>query len=840
MGSRGHGSVTASLGEHLGSPLIAQYANLKAQYPEALLLMRVGDFYEAYGEDAEDLARSLHILCTSKEAGKAGRVAMAGVPHHSVDSYLRRLIRMRRVVAVADQMEAPDGKTLVRRDIVRVLTPGTVLEDAFLAPERENNLCAVARSHGVTAIATADVSTWSAGLSVLEDDDALAAELSRIGPSEVVVSDDGEKKVIAPLVGPECRVAVFETDELRDEQTGPGMRWQLGALALEDRPAASMALDLLKAYLTHLRLDGDAIASVAAERAIAAARTMVLDPATRRHLDLLAASGENASASLLSVISRTKTPMGSRLLARRLCAPSTDPAEIRSRHDRVSALVDRVGFRLALQSELARVGDVERLIQKVRARRAGPRDAAALRDGLKAVAALAAVLRESEDPAINAFADALESGGATASAAAELTAALCDDVAPTLADGGVIDPAHSPALLEAVELRTRSRELMLALEERTRAAAGIKSLKIKHTQAFGYYYEISRANADRVPPHFIRRQSLVNAERFTDPELKSLEADILGAKSRQVALEREIFDQLLARLDEKGAPLLDAARAAAEVDFYCSLAQVAGERRYARPEIADESSYHVEGGRHPIVDAIGGVDFVPNDCSMDAEKRFLFITGPNMGGKSTYLRQTALISILAQAGSFVPATRARLGIVDRLFTRIGAGDDIAAGRSTFYVEMSEMAVILRRCTPRSLLLIDEVGRGTGTTDGLAIAQAIGEYLLALGPALPMVLFATHFHELVGLAAQWPAVENLHVVVADGPAGPVFSHRVLHGASSRSYGIAVAHMAGLPHEVVQRARELADEIESRPARSTARGLRIGDAGPEKGQLRMDID
>jgi len=832
--------IVDSLGEHLGSPLIAQYAGLKAQYPEALLLMRVGDFYEAYGADAEDLARSLHIICTSKEAGKAGRVAMAGVPHHSVDTYLRRLIRMRRVVAVADQMEAPDGKTLVRREIVRVLTPGTVLEDAFLTPERENNLCAVMRSHDMTAIATADVSTWSASLSVLADDDAVAAELGRIAPSEVVVSDEIEAREIASLVGPECRIAIFADEVELDAGSRPAGRWRLDALAREERPAASSALDLLSGYLTHLRLDGSAIARVAAEKAVAATHLMVLDPATRRHLDLVASSGENANASLLSVLSRTKTPMGTRLLARRLCAPSTDPAEIRRRHELVSALVATVGYRIALQHDLGRIGDIERLIQKVRARRAGPRDASALRAGLRAIGDLASAIREAADPGVRAFADAIAAGGAPAAAADQLDAAMLEDVAPTLADGGVIRPSYSAMLSEMVELRTRSRELILELEERVRTSTGIKSLKVKHTQAFGYYYEISRANAEKAPGHFIRRQSLVNAERFTDPELKVLEADILGARSKQVALEREIFEQQLAEIERRADALLDAARAVAELDFYCSFAQVAGERRYVRPDIVDESVFEIEGGRHPIVDAIGGVDFVPNDCRMDREKRFLFITGPNMGGKSTYLRQNALIAILAQAGSFVPATSARLGIVDRLFTRIGAGDDIAAGRSTFYVEMSEMAVILRRCTPRSLLLIDEVGRGTGTTDGLAIAQAIGEYLLALGSALPMVLFATHFHELVGLAEQWPSVENLHVVVAEGADGPVFSHRVRHGASSRSYGIAVAHMAGLPQEVVQRARELADEIESRPAHSAARGMRSRDRAGGEDQLRLTID
>jgi DNA mismatch repair protein MutS len=832
------------LRDFAASPLIAQYLALKEQFPEALLLARVGDFYEAYGDDAEDLARSLHIICTSKEAGKSGRIAMAGVPYHSVDSYLARLMRQRRVVAIAEQMEAPDGKTLVRREIVRVLTPGTVLEDQFLAAEQENYLCAVSRAGGMTAIAYADVSTATAALIVVDDDDGLAAELGRIAPSEVVVADEREALHVTPLVGPNCRVAAFsEVDAsaasaiLRSSAAERALPTK--AFSLDERPAAAAALDLLRRYLNRLHLDGDAIADSVGARASVLAHTLVLDPSTRRHLDIVASSGDNVKASLRGVLARTKTAMGSRLLSRRLCAPSVDIAQIRDQHEHVEALVNRVSLRLELQHKLANIGDIERIVQKVRARRAGPRDASALRASVVAMSGLGESLAPERDDRIRAFADKIAAGGAPAELAEFLNAALVEEVPATMADGGVIRPEHTASLRETVELRARSRDFILALEERARSQTGIKSLKIKYTQAFGYYYEVSRVHSDRIPGHFQRRQSLVNAERFTDPELKGLEADILGAKARQVALERDEFDALLARVDACADALLGAARAIAELDVHCSLAQIAGERRYVKPEMVDERVYEVEGGRHPIVEAVGGVDFVPNDCRMDEQKRFLFITGPNMGGKSTYLRQTALISILAQAGSFVPASRAKLGVVDRLFTRIGAGDDIASGRSTFYVEMAEMAVILRRCTPRSLLLIDEVGRGTGTTDGLAIAQAIGEHLLGLDDAMPMVLFATHFHELVGLASSYPLVENLHVLVAEGRGGPVFSHRVLHGASSRSYGIAVAHMAGLPEEVVRRARELADALESRPAPPTASPRVSRAADPGRGQLRLDI-
>ena len=815
------------------SPLIAQYLALKSEFPEALLLSRVGDFYEAYGDDAEELARSLNIILTSKEAGNGKRVAMAGVPYHSVDAYLSRLIRLRRVIAIAEQMEQPVPNRLVRREIVRVLTPGTVLEDQFLQPERHNYLCAVVWSGGVAALAAADVSTGDASVRTVADDDGLAAEIDRLDPAEIVVASEEDAERVGPLGSQTCRVSIAgasaQTAQVPNEAA---MRF-----SRDEQPAVEGALRVLAGYLSRLKLDGRAIAARA--RPVASAAAMLIDPATRRHLDLLAGSGDNARASLLAVMSKTRTSMGSRLLAARLCAPLVDAHEINRRLDRVESLVRRAGLRIELQEILAGIGDVERIVQKVRARRAGPRDVAALRRSLEAAALLREPLERAGDEEFVAFGQGIAAEGVPAQVAATISCALVDEPPATLGDGGAIRPEHKPELADVVDLRTSSRERLLALEAATKARTGIKSLKVKFTQAFGYYFEVPRSQADGIPADFARRQSLVNAERFTNVELKELEAAILSAKSRQVEIERAAFETLLAAIETAAEPLLACAAAIAEVDVYCSLAQSAGERRYVRPDVVDESVIDVEAGRHPVVEAFGNVDFVPNDCRADADHRFLLITGPNMGGKSTYLRQAALLSVLAQMGSFVPAARARLGIVDRLFTRIGAGDDIAAGRSTFYVEMAETALILRRCTPRSLLLIDEVGRGTGTTDGLAIAQAISEYLLGLSEAMPVVLFATHFHELVGLSQVFPVMQNLHVVVAEELAGPVFSHRVMHGASSRSYGIAVAKMAGLPAEVVARAREIADEIESRPRlRSQPVRRRRDGAGPDD-QLPLQI-
>ena len=830
------------------SPLIAQYAELKKQYPRALLLSRVGDFYEAYGADANDLAESVGIVLTSKESGKGRRVAMAGVPYHQLDTYVGRLMRQQRVVAIAEQMEPPAPNRLVRREIARVLTPGTVLEDQFLAPERNNYICAVASVGAACGVAAADVSTAAASVCVAPNDDETAAELDRLAPAEIIVADEADAQRVGSLVAPGCRVTMWfgaSDDGLHETARNgrPGAPANvLAGLASEERPAASAALDLLSTYLDYLKLDGASIVGRTVARDARAA--MVVDPSTRRHLDVLRGSGANERASLVGVLSRTKSPPGGRLLAQWLCAPSLDIDEIRRRHDRVGFFVDHPTVRFALQAHLGRVGDIERLVQKIHARRANPRDGAGLRESLRAVRRLHDELNAGAstpgDPCCETFARQLESA-AQSDLGPLLDRALVDDPAPQIADGGVIAPEYSPALRDLVELRAHARRRLLELEDRTRARTAIKSLKIKYTQAFGYYYEVTRAQAAGVPDDFIRRQSLVNAERFSDEELGKLEADILSAKSRQVAVERELFDALLEAIDAARDTLLAAARVVAELDVFCALGHVAGERGYVRPTMVAESVVHVESGRHPILEAFGGLDFVPNDCHVDADRRFLCITGPNMGGKSTYLRQTALIAILAQSGSFVPANRATLGIIDRLFTRIGAGDDIAAGRSTFYVEMAEIALILRRCTLRSLLLIDEVGRGTGTTDGRSIAQAISEYLLGLDDAMPMVLFATHFHELVRLAAVFPVMENLHVAVVDEKKGPVFSHRLLPGSSSRSYGIEVAQMAGLPEEVVARAQEIAAQIESRPelAPRAVRGKRGAGAKRDRSQLPLEM-
>jgi DNA mismatch repair protein MutS len=533
-----------------------------------------------------------------------------------------------------------------------------------------------------------------------------------------------------------------------------------------------------------------------------------LDPNTRKNLELTKALGANPKATLLATLDKCATSMGSRMLARWILAPLIDRDAILQRQAGVQALIDEHVRRDSMQELLRGCFDIERISQKVRFKRALPRDLASLRRTLEIVRPLRQVTPPSLAAQLGRMADFTE-------LAADLARTLVDEPPAQLNDGGVVRPDASTELAQCVSLRTDARSKLSELEERERERTGIKSLKIKYASAFGYAIEVSKAYVAQVPADYVRKQTLTNGERFITPELKELEIAIQTAQSRQLRLEDQLFGELVDRIGARIDDLLAAADALAEIDVLCSLAQCAAERGYVRPELIDGSTLAIVDGRHPVMETVLRTNFVPNDLHLRADDhRFILLTGPNMGGKSTYLRQAALLTIMAQIGSYVPAKSATLGVVDRIFTRIGAGDDLASGQSTFYLEMAEAANILRRSTQRSLLLIDEVGRGTGTIDGLAIAQAICEFLLGLETHAPMTLFATHFHELVALSEHWPLVANYHITAVENTSrsgAPVFSHRVLPGSSSRSFGIEVARMAGLPPEVVERATEIADAL-----------------------------
>ena len=787
--------------------MLEQYFGMKGRHPEAILLSRVGDFYEAYGEDAETIARSLQIALTSKEAGGGKRVAMAGVPHHALSQYLARLVQQRFIVALAEQLEIPQPNKLVRREVVRLVTPGTLIEDQLLDGKQNNYLAAIAGIETTFALAYADVSTGFCAATAISGENAydeLLAELGRIGPAEIVADLPADIRATMAIavegLGARLAAPALGLVEARPRDAVDGF-------SIDESLAMHRALDALGGFVKRTGVtNGEGGLNPA--QFYRRQTFLALDPATRKNLELTRAQGANPRATLLATLDQCATSMGSRMLSRWILAPLVDRPAIAVRHDCVGVLVDEHARRQAIREILRGCFDLERIAQKVRFRRALPRDLASLRrtlDGLRplpqvAPAALSPLLERIAD-----FSDLL----------ADLERTLVDDPPAQIVDGGVIRPQSHPELAECVELRTDARSKLSELEERERERTGIKTLKIKYASAFGYAIEVSKSQVGSVPPDYVRKQTLTTGERYVTPELKELELAISTAQSRQERLEAQLFEALVERIATRTDELLRAADAVAEVDVLCSLAQCAAERAYVRPAFADESLMTIEEGRHPVMETILRTNFVPNDLHLrPKEHRFILLTGPNMGGKSTYLRQIGLLAIMAQIGSFVPAKSMTLGVVDRIFTRIGAGDDLASGQSTFYMEMAEAANILRRSTNRSLLLIDEVGRGTGTLDGLSIAQAICEFLLTLEEQSPMVLFATHFHELCSLAEHWKLVANYHITAVENTArggAPVFSHRVQAGSSSRSFGIEVAKMAGLPQPVIERAQEIADAL-----------------------------
>jgi DNA mismatch repair protein MutS len=822
--------------------MLEQYFGMKARYPEAILLSRVGDFYEAYGDDAETIARALSIALTSKEAGSGRRIAMAGVPHHALDGYLAKLLAQRRVVALAEQLEAPVPNKLVRRDVVRVVTPGTLIEEHILERSAHNYLAAITVLDDVIALAHADISTGHVAATAFDGDGALEdalAELARLDPAELVadVPPDVRDALDAALENAQTRIAAPALAAVDDRPRDP-----VEGFSLDASLAMHRALDALAAFVRRVSVQQRDDRPLRAPAFYRQATFLALDPNTRKHLELTKALGANPRATLLATLDRTRTAMGSRLLGRWLLAPLVHAAAIEARLDAVEALLRDAARRLALQDVLHGCFDLERIAQKIRFRRVLPRDLASLRRTLALLDPIADALRDAALPhALHGLGERI---GEFDELREELVATLVDEPPNTLADGGVIRAERAAELAECVALRTDARSRIAALEERERERSGIGSLKVKYASAFGYAIEVPKSQLAKVPEDYTRKQTLANGERYVTPELRELDAAIASAESRQLRLEQTLYEELVERIAERVDELLATADALAELDAYCSLAQVAGERNYVRPAFAVESVVEIADGRHPVMEALLGSSFVPNDVQLGVDRaRFILLTGPNMGGKSTYLRQTALLVVLAQIGSFVPAKAAKLGIVDRIFTRIGAGDDLASGQSTFYIEMAEAANILRRATDRSLLLIDEVGRGTGTIDGLAIAQAICEYLLERESRAPMTLFATHFHELVALAERWPLVANCHITAVESTKGgaPVFSHRVLPGSSSRSFGIEVARMAGLPPTVVARAREIASALEGRPTVEKTAPLRgkLAKPGLAEQPLLFDV-
>src|SRR5580692_4483006 len=825
------------------SPLMQQYHAIKTRYPHALLLFRLGDFYELFYEDAILASRELQITLTSRNREKGQPIPMCGVPYHAADGYIARLIRGGFKVAICDQMELPGpGKKLVRREVVRVITPGTATDGSVLDARENNYLAAVAKhpSGSPVGLAFVDLSTGevqSTEFSGADADEALRDELQLLHPRETLLPrpqqlfETAKSSLLEGTGGVESRLEdwIFQRDyaeRILREQFGVA---ELTGLGLDDHPQALSAAGAIVHYLRENAARGPDTAagststqppSVEALQHLDRVRyyeqheTLVLDPVSVRNLELLAPifteeSSRSGPVTLVAALDATVTGMGARLLRSWILRPLIDCDAIEARLESVAHLVQQTVVRGEIRKELRGIQDLERLTSRITLGLASPRELVALRKSLAQLPVLknfvtpppvggSALLRHLYGE-IDELTDVRE----------RLERALADEPPALATDPGIIRSGYDGELDELRNLSQHSKQIIAAMEERERTRTGIASLKIRFNSIFGYYMEISKPNLHLAPTDYERKQTLVNAERFTSPELKEYERKILAADERILEIERQLFVEIRSTIAAQATRLRRTAGAVAQLDVLTSLAKLAADRNYVRPEFNGTGELLIVGGRHPVIEELlrqKGERFVPNDLYFEpGRQQLLLITGPNMGGKSTYLRQAALIVLMAQIGSFVPARQAKLPVTDRIFTRIGASDNLARGRSTFLVEMSEVAAILHHATPSSLVLLDEVGRGTATFDGLSIAWAVVEHLQKHTRA--RTLFATHYHELTELAELLPTVKNVHVSVKETPNEIIFLRHVEPGSANKSYGIEVARLAGLPRSVIERAREV---------------------------------
>ncbi|HXF90047.1 MAG TPA: DNA mismatch repair protein MutS [Xanthobacteraceae bacterium] len=831
--------------------MMEQYIEIKAANPDCLLFYRMGDFYELFFDDAEVASRALGIVLTKRGKHLGRDIPMCGVPIERADEYLHRLIALGHRVAVCEQLEDPaeakkrGSKSVVRRDVTRLVTPGTLTEDSLLDASRNNYLLAIARARPSSstetsrfALAWIDISTGEFRIAEC-DRQGLSAAVARIEPGEIIVSDAlyGD-----PELAPYLRTLPAVTPLARDIFDGATAERRLAdyfAVASTDAFGALSRLELSAAaacvsYVERTQLGKRPPLSPPQREA--AGTTLAIDPATRANLELVRTLSGERRGSLLAAIDRTVTPAGARLLAQRLAAPLTDPAAIARRLDAVEIFVNDAATRAEVRRRLQAAPDIARALARLVLGRGGPRDLAAIRDGIAAAAGLSVLLDTLKDPPAELAEAAAALRAPDESIARELTAALADELPAFKRDGGFVRAGYAPALDEARALRDESRKVIAQLQARYAAETGVRSLKIRHNNVLGYFVEVTAQHGDKLlkPPlnaTFIHRQTLAGQVRFTTSELGELEAKIANAADRALGLELEIFDRLASAVTDAGVAIKAAAEALATLDVAAGLAALAAERNYTRPHVDRSLNFVVEAGRHPVVEQTLAAPFIANDCDLSPPPsnsgerseagRIWLVTGPNMAGKSTFLRQNALIAVLAQMGSFVPARRAKIGVVDRLFSRVGAADDLARGRSTFMVEMIETAAILNQAIARSLVILDEIGRGTATFDGLSIAWATIEHLHEQNRC--RALFATHFHELTALAARLNRLHNATVRVKEWQGDVVFLHEVVAGVADRSYGIQVAKLAGLPPSVIERAKLVLAELEAQDRTSPTRRL-----------------
>lgn len=817
------------------TPMMAQFLSIKAQYPDCLLFYRMGDFFELFFDDALRASEALDITLTKRGKTAGQEIPMCGVPVHSYESYLARLIRLGFKVAICDQVETPEeakkrggAKALVRRDVIRLVTQGTLTEDSLLDARENNYLCAVAETGGQYGMAWLELSTGAFFVQpVIEG--ALGAAIDRVGPSELLAPDRLiEKPALFELFAPvRDRLSVqpaslFDSENARkrlESLFGVGTLESFGAFSRAEISAAGALID----YATRTQMGK--LPHLSRPRQMASGTIMEIDPATRRNLELVRTLSGERKGSLLSVIDRTVTAPGARELQSRLSAPLCALVAITRRLDEIETLVGDGSLRDTVRGLLKTLPDMERALSRLTLGRGGPRDLGLIRDGLRVAADLRGLLLTRNHESLSAITAMLEQSPAVQELGDRLQSCLKDELPMLARDGGFVRDGYSPRLDELRALKDNGRRMIAALEGRYKTQTKIDALKITYNNILGYYIEVPSKRAeplmvlpgqDNTPDNpFIHRQTMASAVRFTTAELAQMERDMSSASEKSVAIELELFDQLCDAVNALSESIGMLARGGAALDVAAALAVLAVDQNYTRPRLSDDTAFHIEGGRHPVVEfalrANGGETFVPNDCDLGPGHRLWLLTGPNMAGKSTFLRQNALIAIMAQMGSFVPARACAIGLVDRLFSRVGASDDLARGHSTFMVEMVETAAILNQATDRSLVILDEIGRGTATFDGLSIAWACVEHLHAVNCA--RALFATHYHELTKLTEKLDNLSCHSMQVKEWQGNIVFLHAVVAGAADRSYGIHVARLAGLPDAVIARAQSVLDLLQS---------------------------
>lgn len=813
------------------TPMLEQYLRAKQENPDAILFFRLGDFYEMFFEDAEEAAPILEVALTSRSKKDDERIPMCGVPFHAAQSYIRKLIAAGRKVAICDQIQDPaSAKGLVDRAIVRVVTPGTVTEEDCLDPRAPNYLVAIDYGEEV-GLAAIDLSTGEVRVVPLDDRIALVDELARLAPREILLAPSSDGEAALAQATPD---AVRSHVDAATFSAADAVQW-LGEAhdGVDPRRFPAAGLRAIGAALAYLRRTHRAsLAHLRAPALQGRSDRLHLDEATRRNLELLSTSRGERRGSLAWVLDETLTPMGARLLRDWIVAPLADLAAIGRRLDAVEFLRDDLVGRGRIGDELRAIGDLERLSSRLASGRVTPRDLVHLQAILGHVARLTEILAAVSVPALAACAADLDP---MPDIVAAIARTIADDPPLNPRQGGVVRAGLHPDVDELRGLSRSGKEWIGKLEAQERARTGIQSLKVRYNRVFGYYLEVTKPNLHLVPDDFRRKQTTANSERFVTPKLEEYEAKVVGAEDKLCALEFEIFTDLVAAIAAEQARLSRTAAAVARLDVFVGLATAAEKNRFVRPRLTRDRRVTIREGRHPVVERMAGRGgFVANDCMLDPDgPQILTITGPNMAGKSTYLRQVALITLLAQMGSFVPAAEAEIGVVDRLFTRVGASDNLAGGESTFMVEMKETAAILNHLTGRSLVILDEIGRGTSTFDGISIAWAVAEHLHAT-PLRPLVLFATHYHELTDLARTLERVENHSVAVREWKGEVVFLRRIVPGPASQSYGIQVARLAGVPATVIARAREILANLERGELDESGRPrLAGGDAAPQLG-------